>query len=121
MKKHDELGIPDMSEMVAKTIEQARGAMNNYLQFVQKGMAASPWAGSEQTKRWMDYAERNVAAAFDFAEKIAHAGTFQDVVQLQTEFIQKQMQALSEQAKDLSETATKAAADAFKNPLKPHS
>ena len=34
------------------------------------------------------------------------------------EFIQAQMQAMTEQAKDLSETATKALMDAAKNPTK---
>ena len=37
---------------------------------------------------------------------------------LQTEFIRAQMQAMTEQAKDLSETATKAVMDSAKTPTK---
>jgi hypothetical protein len=40
-------------------------------------------------------------------------------MRIQTEFVQKQMQALGEQTKELGETAAKSAADAFKGPLKP--
>ena len=38
------------------------------------------------------------------------------VITLQAQFIQAQMQAMTEQAKDLSETATKALMDAAKTP-----
>ena len=40
------------------------------------------------------------------------------LIRLQTDFIQAQMQAMTEQAKDLSETATKALMDAAKTPTK---
>jgi hypothetical protein len=42
----------------------------------------------------------------------------QALAKLQMEFIQAQMQALTEQAKDLSETATKAVMDSAKTPTK---
>ena len=42
----------------------------------------------------------------------------QGLVSLQMEFVQAQMQALTEQAKDLSETATKALMDSLKTPTK---
>ena len=42
----------------------------------------------------------------------------QSLAKLQTDFIQAQMQAMTEQAKDLSETATKAVMDSLKTPTK---
>lgn len=114
-------GIPDMTAMVAQSVEQARGAMTNYFQFLQKNMSASPWAGTDQTKTLRNYAERNVAAAFEYADKLIHAKDFQDLMRVQTEFVQKQLQVLGEQTKELGETATKAAAGAFKGPLNPSS
>ena len=48
-----------------------------------------------------------MAAAFDFAQKVVRSGSVQELVRLQTEFVQAQMQALSEQAKDLGEAAAK--------------
>ena len=62
----------------------------------------------------LNYAERNVHNAFAFAHKFVQVKDVQDLVKLQTEFIQSQMQAMTEQVKDLSETATKTVMDAVK-------
>ena len=104
----------DLSTVAGQTIKQARGAMENYLDFFQKNMSASPWAGAELNKKMADYAQQNVGAAFEFAQKLTQAKDLQDLVRIQTEFLQTQMKSLTEQAKDLSETATKAAAGPLK-------
>jgi hypothetical protein len=102
-------------------MEQARGAMENYLNFFQKSMSASPWAGAELNKKVADYAQQNVATAFEFAQKLTQSKDLQDLVRIQTEFLQAQMKSFTEQAKDLSETATKAATGALKSPFAPFS
>ena len=104
----------DLSTVAGQTMEQARGAMENYLNFFQKSMSASPWAGTELNKKVADYAQQNVATAFGFAQQLTQAKDLQDVVRIQTEFLQTQMKSFTEQAKDLTETATKAATGAFK-------
>jgi Phasin protein len=58
--------------------------------------------------------------AFEFAHKFVQVKGVQDLVKLQTEFIQSQMQAMTEQVKDLSETATKTVMDAVKGVGGPH-
>ena len=111
----------NLSAMAGQTMEQARGAMENYLNFFQKSMSTSPWAGAELNKKVADYAQQNVATAFGFAQKLTQSKDLQDLVRIQTEFLQAQMKSLTEQAKDLSETATKAATGAFKGPFTPSS
>ena len=54
------------------------------------------------------------ASAFEFAERLVQVRDLQSLAKLQTDFIQAQMQAMTEQAKDLSETATKALMDSAK-------
>ena len=103
----------NLSAMAGQTMEQTRGAMENYLNFFQKSMSASPWASKELNKKVTDYAQQNVATAFEFAQKLTQAKDLQDVVRIQTEFLQTQMKSFTEQAKDLTETAT----GAFKSPL----
>ena len=103
----------DVSIVAGQTMEQARGAMENYLDFFQKNMSASPWAGAELNKKVADYAQQNIATAFGFAQKLTKAKDLQDLVRIQTEFLQTQMKSLTEQAKDLSETSTKAATGAL--------
>jgi phasin len=110
----DEKPSEDLSTVAGQTMEQARGAMENYLNFFQKSMSASPWAGTELNKKVADYAQQNVDTAFEFAQKLTQAKDLQDVVRIQTEFLQTQMKSLTEQAKDLSETTTKATTGAFK-------
>ena len=104
----------DLSAVAGQTMEQARGAMENYLDFFQKSMSASPWAGTELNKKMADYAQQNVNAAFEFAQKLTQAKDLQDLVRIQTEFFQTQLNSLTEQAKDLGETMTKATAGELK-------
>ena len=74
--------------------------------------------GSELSNKVFGYTERNVASAFEFAQRLVQVRDFQSLTTLQMEFIQAQMQAMTEQAKDLSETATKAMMDSGKMPTK---
>jgi hypothetical protein len=66
----------------------------------------------------LGYAERNVADAFEFAQMLVQVRDVQGLAKLQMEFMQAQMQAMTEQAKDLSETAIKAVMDSAKTPTK---
>jgi phasin family protein len=63
----------------------------------------------------MTFAERNVLSAFEFAQKIVQARDIQELIRMQTEFVQSQIQVLSEQVKDLGETATKTAMESVKD------
>ena len=106
----------DISAMMAQSIEQARGAMENYLRFFEKSMVAAPWAKTALNQKVMKYVEQNVAAAFSCAQKLSQAKDLQEVARLQTEFFQAQLKSLTEQAKDLGETAAKTAGSALKGP-----
>jgi hypothetical protein len=47
-------------------------------------------------------------------QKLSEAKNFQDVVQIQTEFMNMQLSSFNEQARSVGELYTKAAADAMK-------
>ena len=68
------------------------------------------WAPSaaRPSEKILGYAERNVASAFEFAQRLAQVNNVQDIFMLQTKFMRAQMQAMAEQVKDLGETTTKA-------------
>ena len=110
----------DMSAMMAQGVEQARGAMENYLKFFQNSMSASPWASTELNKKLTGYTQQNVDTTFGFTQELTQAKDLQDLMRIQTEYFHRQLKSLTEQAKDLSETATKAAAGAL-GPSKPSS
>jgi phasin len=111
----------EMRAVAEKSVEQAKTAFNNFIQAAQQAVAtfeeqvkASQSGAKDVSKKAMSYAERNVATTFDFAQKLLQARDVQEVIRIQTEFVQAQMQALSEQAKDLGEIATKAAMESVK-------
>ena len=108
----------DMRKMTGQSMEQVRTAIHGYLQFFQRAVPGDVMGGSELSNKILGYAERNVASAFEFAQKLAQVRDVQALVKLQMEFMQAQTQALTEQAKDLSETATKAVMDSLKTPTK---
>ena len=74
--------------------------------------------GPYSSERSVIHAEHNVASAFEFARRLLQVKDPQDLFILQTEFIRAQMQAMAEQAKDLSETATKPMMGSVKTPTK---
>jgi phasin len=104
--------------MMAKNLEQARGAMTNYFQFLEKSMSTSPLGATDQAKTFKGYVERNVAASFEFSDKLLHAKDFQDILRIQTEFFQTQLRALTEQGKEVGDTAAKPASEVINVPIK---
>ena len=108
----------DMRKMTEQTLEQVRAAIHSYLQFFQRAVPGDVMGGSELNNKIFGYAERNVTSSFEFAQRLAQVRDIPGLMSLQAEFIQAQMQAMTEQAKDLSETATKALMERAKTPTK---
>jgi len=108
----------DMRKMTEQSMEQVRRAINGYLQFLQRAVPGDVMGGSELSNKILGYAGRNVASAFEFAGRLAQVRDIQALANLQLEFIQAQMQAMTEQAKDLSEAMTNAMMDSLKPPTK---
>ena len=108
----------DMRKMTEQSLEQVRTAIKAYLQFFQRGIPGNVMGSSELSNKILGNAERNVASAFEFAQRLVQVRDVQSLTKLQMDFIQAQMQAITEQAKDLSETAIKALMDSAKIPTK---
>jgi len=105
-------------QAVEQTTEQALGAVDNYFSFLQKTISSYPSGGTGLGEKLKSYAEQNIVAARDYVHKLSQAKDFQDVVRIQTEFMQTQMNSFGEQAKSLGEAYTKAAAGGIKMPFK---
>ena len=106
----------DVRKITEKSVEQVKTAISGYLQFLQRAVLGDVMGGSELSNKILGYAERNVASAFEFAQRLVQVRDAQELTKLQADFVQAQMQAMSEQAKDLGETATKAVMDKLKTP-----
>ena len=116
-------GIPkEMRAVAEQSVEQAKLTFSNYLQAAQEAVSAfDQWVKASSVgaqglyNKVTNFAQCNVLSAFEFAQKIVQAKDIQELIQTQTEFVQSQMQVLSEQVKDLGEAATKTAMDSLKD------
>jgi hypothetical protein len=100
-----------------QTMEQTRGAVDNYFNFLRKTISSYPSGGTDFGEKLKSYAEKNIAATHEFVLKLSQAKDFQDVVRIQNEFMQTQMNAVGEHTKTLGEEVTKATG-AVKTPFK---
>ena len=77
-------------QAVEQTMEQTRGAVDNYFNFIQKTMSSYPLGGTELGEMLRSYAEKNIAAANEYVRKLSEAKDLQEVIRIQTEFVQRQ-------------------------------
>jgi phasin len=106
----------EMRSLAEQSVQQARQAFDTFISAAQtaasniEGQAQAAQAGAKDVRqKAVAFAEQNVATSFDFAEKLVHAKDVEEVTRLQTEFVQRQMSALAEQAQELGHTASRAA------------
>ena len=106
----------NVHEATEQSLDRVRGAIEGYLQFVQRVVPSNVMGGPELSDKVLGYAMHNVATAFDFTRKLMQVRDVDELGRLQMEFIRVQMQAMTEQAKDLSGTAARAVMDSLKFP-----
>ena len=110
-----------MRQFAEQSLEQARKAVDGFLTQAQKAVTtveaqanAAQSNAKDMGQKAMSFAEQNIANSFEYAQKLVRAKDIQEVMALQQEYLQSQMKAMSEQAKDLGSTASKAAMSAVK-------
>jgi hypothetical protein len=105
-------------ETAKQITKQTQGAMENYFGWLQTTMSSTfPWSNTNLNRILLSNATQNVTATFAFVQKLSQAKNFQDVVKIQTGFMETQMNSFNEQAKILGEIYSKAARDAMKTPF----
>lgn len=109
------LDIPaDMLALAEKSVEQAKQAFDIFISAAQHAVstaetqAATAQAGAKQVGELaMGFAERNIASSFEFAQKLLQAKEPKDVMALHAEYVNTQIGALTDQAKELGKCAAK--------------
>ena len=111
----------EMRDFAERSVEQARKAFDGFISAAHhavsdiEGRATAARTGAKDvSEKAMTFAQRNIVTSFDFAQKLVQARDMQEIMRLQSEYIQSQMKALSDQAKELGETASKATQDTVK-------
>jgi len=96
--------------------KQTQGAMENYFGWLQKTMSTLPWSNTNLNRILLSHASQNVTATFAFVQKLSQAKNFQDVIKIQTEFMNAQLNSFNDQAKIIGEIYAKAAVAVAKTP-----
>jgi hypothetical protein len=104
-------------ETIEQTKDEARGLVDTYLNFLEQIIASFPSGGTEFGEKLKGYAEKNIEAVREYALKLSQAKDIQDVLRIQTQFMQSQFIAFGQQTTDLGEACAKAAADAVNKPF----
>lgn len=113
----DKFEIPaEMREFAEKSVEQAKNAFDSFVAASKHAIGTAETqaktfqSGARETGQLaMGFAERNLTASFDFAQRLMRAKDAKEITELQIEYVKSQIAALSEQAKALSEQAHKMA------------
>jgi phasin len=109
----------EMRKFAEQSVEQARQAFDRFIAVANQAVAdfegraqAARSGAMDVGGRAMSFAEQNMSASFDFAQKLVKAKDVEEVVRLQTDYVKAQVQALNEQTKELADAATRLAKDA---------
>jgi phasin len=91
------------------TLAQAKQAVDQYIQeasrlygAMESSMEAAQSGTREINRKAIGFAEKNVNAAFDFAQQLVCAKDPKEIVQLQQEFLKRQVEQMSGQMKELN-------------------
>ncbi len=103
-------------QMAEKSVEQTKQAYDRLLEAARQtqGMlsdstSAMGMGSKELQEKTMQYAEANVQASFDLAERLVKAKDLQEVMEIQTQFARQQMEAYTQQAQEISRMMAEAA------------
>ena len=97
----------EMRDFAEKSVEQARKAIESFMGAAQRtldtveGSASTAQSSAKDvTRRTFSYAEQNLQAAFDHAQRLVRAKDMQEAMHLQTEFVRTQLSAMQAQMKE---------------------
>lgn len=98
----------ELRDFAERSVDQARKAFEGFVTVAQKTVGAVDGAAHEAQSgakdvgsRVLGFAEQNVNAAFDLAQKLVHVKDPQEAFSLQSAYLKTQLDALQNQAKEL--------------------
>lgn len=102
----------EMREFAERSVEQARKAFDGFIGAAAKAVDSAHGSAEtarlnthEAARKAIAYAENNVAAAFDLAQKLVQSKDLTEVMAHQSEFMKAQMASLQAQLKEIGMAA----------------
>lgn len=94
-----------LAKIAEQTMQSVRGVMENSLAWFQKSSSVAHFGGTDLGKKLVRYATENTTAAFAFLNKLNQAKNVEDVVKIQTEFVETQLKVFNERLKEFTDAA----------------
>jgi phasin len=118
----EQFAVPnEMRAFAEQSVAQARKAFDGFMQAANQAIGqfeghanSARGTAKDIAQKSMTYAEQNVAASFDFAQKLMQAKDPAEMMALQSEYLSRQIQTLSTQVQELGQSAAKIVVDAAK-------
>lgn len=115
--------IPEPMRVFAdKSVDQAKKAFDDFMAAAVKALdkaetqAKTLQSGSQDLNRQaVGFVESSIATTFEFAQKMVRASTIEELGELQKEYLAKQVEAVRDQSKSVSEMIGRVASDATKS------
>src|ERR1051325_3635058 len=113
----DNLVPPQMRAFAEQGVQNAQKAFDQFMTATQRAVSAFEGQATSAHSsvrglhhKVLDFSQRNIAASFEFAQRLLHAKDGEEVVRLHAEFVKAQIEAMTGQAQELTRQATTAAA-----------
>jgi phasin len=97
----------DLRDFAEKSVEQAKKAFDGFVGAASKAVSAAETQSAavqanskEMATKAFSFAEQNVGAAFEHAQKLVRAKDVQEIFQLQSEYLKSQAAALQDQMRE---------------------
>jgi phasin len=102
----------EMRDLAEKSVEQAKRAFEGFMGATQQATETAQDAASKMRDKTagaahqvVGFADQNVKAAFEHAQKLVSAKGIEDVVQLQSTYLKDQINAMQGQLKAMADMA----------------
>jgi phasin len=115
---------PEMRTFAEQSVAQAKKAFDELMATTQRTVSTFEGQSAQfgllgLQQKVVSFSERNITASFDFAQSLLHAKDGEEVMRLHAEYVKSQMQALAEQARELTQHATAGVAPSAGNGKRP--
>ena len=112
----------EMRDFAEKSVDQARKAFDSFISAarrtadtVQSSAESARTNAQDVSARGFEFAEQNVTAAFDLAQKLVRSRDLQEAMQHQAEFVRSQFAAMQNQAREFGGLAQSAMQQSAEN------
>ena len=95
------------SAQAKEAFEKVGAAMAEATDLIKNSYSTAVKGAQDYNTKFIEFAQTNTAAAFDFAQKLSSVKSPSDFLELSTEHSRKQFETLTEQTKELAALAQK--------------